>query len=308
MKILYKVRTIAIAIIAAVVLANCSSFCAQAVEEKTPAYRLGIIPTQNNMGLLEPGKTYDGEFKVKNTGRNKTEYRIDISPYSVEGEDYQPVYDKPSSYTEISDWIKVSKKSGKLEPGSEDIIQYTVSIPNEAQGGAQSAVVVIEMINPNSGENSTAVEIVQQLGYIIYGNVDGDIIETANIVENKIPSFLFKAPIYAESVVENTGNVYSNAEYTLQVFPLFSDEEVYTTEEDPSKEVIFPETKRYNKVTWEGSPQLGIYRVRQTVKLFDQTSTEEKLVFICPLWFLFICVAVLFIILFSIIHRLRHRE
>ncbi len=146
------------------------------------------------------------------------------------------------------------------------------------------------------------------MGYLIYGNVDGEITKTGKVLENKVPSFLFNPPIMGTSVVENTGNVYTVAKYTLQVFPLFSDEEVYTNEEEPEDNVIFPETKRYNEVTWEGAPHLGIFKVRQTVKIFDDESVTEKIVFLCPLWFLFITLLLIFLTIFWIVSRVFRRK
>lgn len=180
-------------------------------------------------------------------------------------------------------------------------------MPEDAHGGSQSAVIIIRLKQPAESD-STAVETVQQLGYLVFGNVDGDITRTAKILENKIPSFIFDPPIIATSVIENTGNVYTNASYTLQVFPLFGNEEVYTTEENPELKVIFPETKRYSEISWEGAPALGIFRVKQTIKIFDEVSEVEKLVFLCPLWFIAIILLLIFLIIFWIISRVRGRK
>lgn len=276
--------------------------------DEVPTYRIGITPTQDNMGKIKPGEVYEGKFTVKNTGRETFDYEIDFAPYSVEGDNYEPVYDKPSSYTEISDWITVSRDSGTIAFGDAHEIGYRIKVPEDAHGGSQSAIIIAKMLNPKSENNSTAVETVQQVGYLVFGNVDGEITRTANIIENKIPSFIFDPPIIATSVVENTGNVYTNASYTLQVFPLFGNEEVYTTEEDPELKVIFPETKRYSEVAWEGAPALGIFRVKQTIKIFDEVSEVEKLVFLCPLWFIAIILLLIFLIIFWIVSRVRGRN
>lgn len=273
-----------------------------------PAYRIGITPTQDNIGRLEPGKTYEGKFTVKNTGRETFSYEISFAPYGVEGENYNPVYDKPNSYTEISDWITVSRDSGTIASGDAHEIGYRIKVPADAHGGAQSAVIVAKMLNPEKPTDSTSVETVQQLGYLVFGNVDGEVTKTAKILENKIPSFIFDPPITATSLVENTGNVYTNATYTLQVFPLFGNEEVYTNEEKPEAKVIFPETKRYSEISWEGAPALGIFRVKQTIKIFDEVSTVEKLVFLCPLWLIALVLILLFLVIFWIISRVRGRN
>lgn len=271
--------------------------------EDSVDYRLAITPTQKGFGVLEPGQTYSDTFKVKNTGQESFDFEITFESYNITDEDYSTDYETRTQFNEIIDWLSVDTEKGTVKSGSEAEITYSFTVPDDAHGGAQIGTIMVTMSDVQD-DQTEGIQAVRRLGYIVFGNVNGDIIETANILENKIPGFLFRAPIYAESIVENTGNIYSNASYTLQVFPLFSDEEVFTNEEDPEKQVIFPETKRYNKVAWEGSPQLGIFRVRQTVKLFDETSTEEKLVFICPIWFLFIVILVVILIIWQIVSRI----
>lgn len=270
-------------------------------------YHLGITPTQSNLGALEPGKSYTGEFKVRNQGNKTAEFEVVFAPYSVKNENYDPVYDESSSYTEISKWITTDQDGGIIEPNAEQSIKFTVNVPADAHGGSQSAIIAIRLKQENNATD-TAIQAVQQLGYLVYGNVDGEIIQTGKVLENKIPSFLFTSPITATSLVENTGNVYTAATYKLQVFPLFGDEEVYTNEEEPDKNIIFPETKRFYTASWEGAPQLGIFRVRQTVKIFDDESVVEKLVFICPIWFLFIVLLIIFVAIFWIVSRIRGRN
>lgn len=275
--------------------------------EEVPSYRIGIAPSQQALGTITPGERYSGKFMVKNTGRESIEYTVSVAPYAVETENYNPNYSTHNRYTEISDWITTDKSEGTLAADEQEEISYTVTVPSDAHGGSQSATIMVTMENPSNSEGN-AVQTVRQVGYIVYGNVDGEITETGKILENKIPSFIFTPPITATSLVENTGNVYTNATYSIQVFPLFSDEEVYTNEEDPDKSVIFPETKRFYTASWDGAPQLGIFRVRQIVKIFDEVSTVEKLVFLCPIWFLFIVALIIFVAIFWIVSRIRGRK
>lgn len=273
-------------------------------DENSVNYVLGITPTQKGFGTMQPGETYTDSFKVRNKGGGEFSYKVEVTPYSVASETYEPDYSKKTQYTDITDWITVDKTEGNVAAGQEEEITYTVTVPSNAHGGAQTATIMISM----GGEGEEGLQAVRRLGYLVYGNVDGDIVQTGKVLENKIPSFLFTSPITATSLVENTGNVYTAATYKLQVFPLFGDEEVYTNEEEPDKNIIFPETKRFYTASWEGAPQLGIFRVRQTVKIFDDESVVEELVFICPIWFLFIVLLIIFVAIFWIVSRIRGRN
>lgn len=282
-------------------------FLTYAAEE--PEYQLGISPAKHDFDALEPGESYTDTFKIKNSGKQELQYKISFAPYSVSDETYDPDTTTKTKYSDIAEWVTINgDMSGTLASNESREVEYKVDVPLDAHGGAQMAAIIVTMNRNETTGEQTAIESVQQLGYVIYGNVNGDVIKTGKVLENKVPGFLFNPPILGSSTVENTGNVYTRATYKLQVFPLFSDEEVYTNEENPENNIIFPETKRYNEIKWEGSPHLGIFRVRQTVKIFDEESVTEKIVFLCPIWFLFIVILLIFLIVFWIVSRIFKRK
>lgn len=270
-----------------------------------PDYEIAISPTKIELDL-KPGKTTTTKFRVKNTGKYDFDYEINFAPYSVEGEDYRQNIGDETAYTDLVNWLSVEEKTGPLESGEEKEIIITVNVPKDVPGGGQYAVALAKIVE--SASDNSGVVMQKQVGTILYATVDGDTRKTGDIVENKIPSFMFTPPIRATSVVANTGNVHMEASYVLQVFPLFSSEEVYTNEDHPETRNIMPETRRFNTVSWDGAPQLGLFRVKQTVKFLDQVSVTEKLVFICPLWFLFIILAIIFLAIFWIVSRVRSRK
>lgn len=271
-----------------------------------PEYKIAISPSIDNLETLEPGTQRTGNFKILNEGTKDFEYDISFAPYSVKTESYEPNFADTNKYTDLRQWLKTDLSEGRLKAGEEQIINYTIDVPNDFHGGMQSAAILITMRNDK--EQTSNINAVRQIAYIIYGNVDGDVIKTGKILENKLPQFLFNPPIYGSALVENTGNVYTVATHTLQVFPLFSNEEVFTNEENPETSIVFPETKRLFNSEWEGAPQLGIFRVRHTVKIFDEESVVEKVVFLCPIWFLFIVILMVILIIFWIVSRIFKRK
>ncbi len=285
-------------------------------EDKQPEYRLQVSPAKQDIGDLKPGESYAGAFKVQNTGKNSFDFKVSASPYSVKDELYSPEYDKNSQYTDIVNWIKFSATTGHVDPNQEQEIAYTIKVPSDVPAGGQYLAITVELTNTGTTEGS-GVAITQQVGSIVYANVHGNTRKTGEVIENKIPTILFNPPVSTTSIVNNTGNTHATASYILEVCPLFSgkasdgtlcDEEVYTNRENPDTLTILPETRRFNTITWPGSPKLGIFRVRQTVSMFDQTSTVEKVVFLCPIWFAFIIILLIFCAVFWIITRVRARS
>lgn len=275
-------------------------------DEVTPKQRIQISPATQDVGELEPGEVYTGSFKVQNTGTERLSYSVFTTPFSVAGDDYQQNFTEATQYTSISEWITFSQDSGEIDPNKQEEITFTISVPKDVPAGGQYASIMVRMENgTESSDDGSGVNMYSQVGMLLFSQVNGTTRKEGKVLENKVPSFMFVPPISATSIVENTGNVHADATYVMQVYGLFGDEEVYTNEEDPEVRTILPETRRLNTMAWEGAPHLGIFRVKQTVKFLDRTSVTEKLVFICPIWFLLIVLAVVFLIIFWIIMHIR---
>lgn len=277
--------------------------------DDVPEYRIQISPARNDIGELKPGESYSNVLRVQNTGQKAFDFVIGVAPYFVIDEYYNPDYNNNNKYTDIANWIKFSISEGSVEPNSEVEVGYTVTVPADVPAGGQYAMLYAE-INPrdDTSTEGSGIAVSRRVGMLLYSNVEGNTRKTGSIIENKAPSFLFNPPVQATSIVENTGNTHATATYTLQVYPLFGNEEVYTNEENPDKLIVLPETRRFNTVTWPNAPHLGIFRVKQTVTIFGETSTIEKTVFLCPIWFLFIVIALVFCGVFWIVTRIRARR
>ncbi len=273
-----------------------------------PDYRLQLSPARQDIGELKPGSTYKGTIKVQNTGKNSFKYRMSVTPYNVIDEKYTQDFENASKYNDITNWVTFSRTTGELEPGTEDEVGFTVKVPTDVPAGGQYAILMAELVNDGNSSQTSGISTIQRVGTVLYSNVEGETRRTGGVSENKVPSILFNPPITATSIVENTGNIHASATYVLQVYPLFGDEEVYTNEEKPVTLTILPETRRFNTMVWEGAPHLGIFRVKQTVTIFDETSITEKVVFLCPIWFLLIVLVIIFCVIFWIISQIRTRK
>lgn len=274
----------------------------------TPDYRLQVSPSYAEIEEMQPGKTYDGVFKVQNTGAKEFEYAISITPYSFSDDKYTLDSETETTYTQMKDWVTLSQDSGTLAPDSTEEIKYSIRVPSDAPAGGQYALINIRMVQSDDTSSGAAISATKQIGFRLLGDIEGNTRRTGKVTEQSIPSILFNPPISATSVVENTGNTHITASYVLQVFPLFGNEEVYTNEESPYEVTVLPETSRYNSISWDDAPHLGIFRVKQTVTIADDTQFIEKTVFLCPIWFIFIILLIIFCIVFWICSRIKSRR
>lgn len=301
-------RVTSLAVMLALLFVGCVGVAGDVSAAEIPDYQIQISPVKIELDL-KPGETTEAKFKVQNTGNKTFDYKMGVRPFSVSGDDYKQDISTETKYNDIVKWISFSEPEGTIESDHEVEMTLTVKVPKDVPAGGQYAMVMAGMIEPASENTGSGITAEKQVGMLVYSkNVEGETRRTGEIVENKVPSFMFAPPIQATSVVENTGNVHMEATYVMQVYPLFGDEEVYSNEESPETRTILPETRRLNTMSWNGAPQLGIFKVRQTVKFLDKESVTEKLVFICPLWFLFIILAIIFLAIFWIVSRARGRK
>lgn len=304
-----KLKIFGVSVLLGCVLALGGCISSSAFAEEKPDYRIMASPATLNLEL-KPGETTVTSFKVINNGAKRFDFSISVAPYGVEGEEYNQNFTDTTKYNDLAKWVKLSEDSGSLDPDESKVIEVTVDVPKDVPDGGQYAILLAKMAEPSDPEaGASAVKAEKQLGVVIFSeNVAGHTRKEGGIVEAKVPSFMFAPPIKATSVVENTGNVHAEATYIMQVYPLFGDEEVYTNEENPEKRTILPETRRLNTLTWDGAPQLGIFKVKQTVKFLDEVKEIEKVVFICPIWFLLIILVLIFLAVFWIVSRTRGRK
>lgn len=309
-----KTRFLGVLALISAIFAAIIAYAPVSAADDSP-YRLHISPTQANLGTLEPGSSTAGSFLVRNAGTESFNFTVSVAPYSVSGQNYDADFSTVSKYTELTDWVNLPTKEGHVEPDQSVEVSYSINIPDNAPGGAENAAIIVTMEKPNNANSGVQAE--QRVAYLLYSNITGETIESANVTSNQIPSLVFNSPLTATSTVQNSGNVYGIARYLLEVRNVFGGRLVYTNQEEDSNgdviilgQYIFPETERYNEVSWDEAPLVGLYRVTQRITIYDETSEITKLVLVCPIWLLILSIVAVAFLIFYIIRRIalsRHR-
>lgn len=257
-------------------------------------------PTSQRVSL-KPGEKYRSSVTVSNPANSTkdTKFILYVRPYSVVNDDYDPAFDQMGTYTQIVDWITLDKTEGTVAPNDNMEIGFTIHVPEDAPAGGQYAAIVAQDVTDLSDNNGgMQIGSISAIGSIVVADIAGQTREYGEIIENSLPGFSFNAPYTASAGVKNTGNVHTDAKSVLQVWPLFSDEEIYTNEEsEDNGKLVLPDTSRYFFNTWNDAPVFGIFRARQTVTIFDETSVNEKIIVLCPIWALFIAIFLIALLL-----------
>ena len=245
-------------------------------------------------------------------------YKVDVVPFTRSGNNYDIVVEEElgdGAYNDIVNWVTFSSNQGSLNPNETDEITYTVNVPKDANGGGQYfAILVTRTEDPNkaSGDGNVSLNEIIRIASTVYATISGKDMQLSGAIrENNMASFFLVPPIKSSFVAENTGNTHMEIDYYMQVFPLFSSEEVYTNEEDPKHVIVLPGTTRYIEQEWTETPQIGIFNVRQVVAYGsddNEKSITEKMVIVCPAWLIFVVLFVIFALIFYFVAKAKARK
>ena len=266
--------------------------------------------------ILVPGEVYEGSISVSNANiaKDPLNFKMSVGAFNiVKGADSKDDYgdvniEERNNNNIMMDWISFDKDSGTAQPNETIVVNYKITVPEDAPGGAQYATILVTDEGSSSTKNNDVnIQSGLRIASVIYANVAGQTVKKGSISGNNIPSLLTTGLLEAISTVKNDGNVYTDAEYVLQVWPIFSDEEICTNEESAGQSIILPNTEKYHVETCE-LPAVGIFRAKQTVKIFGEESIVEKTVIVCPLWLIAIIIFVIVALIIWIVIRIKSRK
>lgn len=303
-----KLRDVVAILITVLIFGALTAFGAFAIEKNNILSAVKVSPMYQKV-TLAPGESKELSIKITNPGNSQRDlqYSISTGPFNQNGDTID--IGSITSHNQIMDWIDFEKETGVIAPNGVEILNFTINVPESAPAGGQYATIIVQddTSRNTSGGSNVNIESVAQIISIIYAEITGDTVGTGVVLENNLPSMIFNNKLEATSLVKNTGNVHTDAKYTLQVWPIFSDEEICTNEENPGTNLIMPEMERYYTQSCN-LPIVGIFRAKQTVQIFDEVSFEEKIVVVCPLWLLTIIVIVIVALIVWLVARSKARK
>lgn len=264
------------------------------------------VSPMNQELILNAGEITNGTMMIANPAANTIDfnYEIVVEPFYVTDEESY-VFENNGDYTQIVNWITIDELTGTLAPNETKTVHFSINTPSNAPAGGQYASLTVRSLSSNGTDGGINLQQNFAISHILYAEVAGTTVRQGEILEASVPSFLFGGKIGGTSRIKNTGNVHSHAKYTIQVFPLFSDEEVFTNEEHPTDRIIYPGITRQETTYWGDTPSMGIFNVVYTAEFEGVTSQVKKMVIVCPLWLLLTILAVIAFIIISIIYKVK---
>ena len=283
-------------------------------------YGLTLAP-MNQKIIIDPGDTYEASFRISNpaSSTQNTYYKIEATPFYTNKEG-DKIFTAEGEHGQIADWVSFNTPiEGKLEPNETKNISFTINVPKNAPtGGQYLSIQVTADGKPTDEENSqtksdndsngATIKEVKKMSHLVYAEITGSTNKKGEISDLNLPSFLLSGNITGSATVKNTGNVHGDAKYTLQIYPLFSGEEIYTNEEEPTTFTILPDRERFAEVSWDQTPSVGIFNAIFTVEFEGETKQLSKMIIVCPIWLLFLILFIIFAIIIWIVLRAKNRS
>ena len=197
-----------------------------------------------------------------------------------------------------------------MVPNETREIEFTITVPADAPGGGQYAAIMVGVDNKNQNYDNMSVTNVLEIASIIYAKVKGDIIHKGEVVENNVPEFATDPKINLSSLIKNEGNMHEIASITVAAKNVFTGETLVSAELDNGvyAELIMPESQRFINKEIDGLPMMGIINVQQKIYYNGETSTVEKNVIICPIWFLVLTLLTLAAIVAGVAKSIRRHK
>ena len=267
------------------------------------------LSPMHQMITLTPGETYYGNFNVVNPGTSTNDfyYTLKVEPFTTSNNGEISAKSN-GDYTLMADWIEILSSEDWIAPNESKEIRFAIHVPEDAPAGGQYATIVVRSGEYRVNNSSVDLREIYESGHLIYADVAGETVRKGSIADVNVPGFLFSGNIAGTATIKNEGNVHSQATSTLQVFPLFSNEEVFTNEENPKKGWIMPGNTTMSTLAWEGTPSIGIFHVIYNVEYEGVESKVDKMVIVCPLWLLFVIAVIIFLIIFKILSGKREKK
>jgi hypothetical protein len=232
---------------------------------------LTVSPTSIDK-TIAPGATLNSEMLVINQSELDYNYKVYVTPYSVNGEEYKPYFNAIPGALDVTKWFSFGKTESVLKVGSQDSIPFTVKVPQGTGAGSYYATVFAE--TEDKGSNGVLTR--KRVGTIVYIRVSGDAKEQGSVAEWGAP-WLQELPLKATLKVANEGSVHFQAKVNVTVSDLFGGVK-FAYERDPQ---IIPQKLRDIPIVWENGATFGLFKVEGSVSYLNKNEQlPMKIVFI----------------------------
>ena len=225
-----------------------------------------------NMELtVKPGETIQEQIRVRNASNQPITVQSRPIDFVLDEDGKTPIsvdQDVDNRWS-LASWMTVAPAKQVISPNETAALALVIEVPADAMPGGHYAMVVHQPTsealiaeNTQDNTNQSATGINQQVGTLVYVNVEGPINEQAFIRNLSFPQLSEFGPLPYSFQVENNSDIHIQPALELSITNLFG-KEVYSTPIETKN--VFPLTSRDFDGTWEQIWGTGLYKATVTM-------------------------------------------
>lgn len=256
---------------------------------------------------VKHGSTLQARMKVTNPGDSPVSVEVYAAPYSVQGEEYEPTFEKSDARNDIVRWITFEQSGYTLEPQESVDVEFTITVPESIPSGGQYAAIFAQ----SEQIQGDGVALAARAGMLLYAHTDGTTVDDTKYLSSAFPFWLHTGgTISTTARFINQGNSDATGSGSLKARNMLTGETVFNGE--IVEKSVLPDTTRALHLDWDKNlPVAGLFELTQTLKVNDRTTERSSTLVVVP-WWLIIMVAVfmstLVFMVFVLVHSIRTRR
>lgn len=237
-----------------------------------------------------PGDVITNKVKVTNSQGNKSvAVEMEVKPFTGTETGQAVILDEENPAYSLGKWVTVSPQSFTLEPKETQVVEYTITIPADAEAGGRYASILAK-----SGEgevSGTGATTVQKVGSLVLLRVNGTVSYGATVkdfktvrsgqdLEQATSQLNFeRAPVTFYSKIANTGKSHILPSGFVVVSNMFGKK---VTDIPFPERFVLPGNDRVVEAMWDDA-KIGYYTATLLLNYGDKneqlTATTTFLVF-----------------------------
>ncbi|MFZ6015541.1 MAG: hypothetical protein ACOYUZ_04275 [Patescibacteria group bacterium] len=220
-----------------------------------PASAVIISPTVIDHEAA-PGMSVSGKLRFTHTDSRDQTYYIIVQKFAPWGEEGLQTYLPEDDIQGLPSWFDINGNSYTLSQGETKEVDYTISIPPNAEPGGHYAAVFIST-SPEDPEEESGVGMGARTGVLFLVNVSGEVTEQANLESFKTNKKIFShLPANLSLRIKNTGNVHLRPKGSLEVRNMWGGI-VARVEANPGNSAVLPNSIRRINTWWIKSEKIA---------------------------------------------------
>ena len=259
-----------------------------------------LSPSSTDL-VIAPGDTIRRNFKVINSGSDSFKADISVTPYHVEGENYDPKFTQLAGTVSPLSWVTVNSAKVTLKPGDSADIDYSVTVPKNASPGGYYLVLFAET-NPVK-KTSGGVVPHNRVGNILYITVKGAVKNSGTLKPADLKHIAIQSVLPIGVKVGNTGGVHFVSTTTIDVKNITGKKVYHASLE----RYVLPQTERLVTADWQPSSPVGLYTVSRsaTVAGVKKTLPDQWVLHVQPWFFTLFIALIVLIVIYGFTRRIR---